>query len=517
MSLARNLSKLAALLNGNGQVTVAGLSTGAPTWDANGNVSVGATLSSWRSGGGVIELNASINGYVAINGGGGGLLQNAFINSSNAAVYKNTGTALYYTLGSTGDYTWNRAVSGTAGGTITWVPSMTLNASGYLGIGDTTPSYPLEIGSSASASAPMLAINPQTATNAAVLFMNNGGPGGFYIGRTSSTGAGAGSATLPVSGAAFVWCDSTQPIIFGTNNSEAARFDTGGNLVIGGTSASDKLTVKWAQTSNSFGYFSNTADGNTGIRIQNSGRDFGIFVNGGSGSSNYLRIYDWTAGADRMIINSTGAVSIGTTSVYGTGTPLTGPFSQIGAVSTNPSAIVWGAYGSAGGLPQFCGNWASTNSWGIGPHSSNNDNIVRIGQITIGASGAAWNGTYSNVYAGAYTNASDYRIKKDVADLPAVLAKVLTLRPITYCAIHVPDEDGDVIPDRTEVGFIAHEVQALFPEVVSGEKDEVDPSGRPQHQGLEYAKMVTILTKAIQEQQAIIEGLTSRIAALEAA
>lgn len=43
MSLARYLSKLAALINSDGQVTPTTLSTGHPTWDSSGNVGVGTS------------------------------------------------------------------------------------------------------------------------------------------------------------------------------------------------------------------------------------------------------------------------------------------------------------------------------------------------------------------------------------------------------------------------------------------------------------------------------------------
>jgi hypothetical protein len=69
--------------------------------------------------------------------------------------------------------------------------------------------------------------------------------------------------------------------------------------------------------------------------------------------------------------------------------------------------------------------------------------------------------------------------------------------------------------DTTVDGFLAHEVQDIVPEAISGEKDAVDGQGNPEYQGIDQSKLVPLLVKAIQEQQAIIDDLKTRIEALE--
>ena len=71
-------------------------------------------------------------------------------------------------------------------------------------------------------------------------------------------------------------------------------------------------------------------------------------------------------------------------------------------------------------------------------------------------------------------------------------------------------------------GFIAHELQTVVPECVTGEKDEIDADGKPIHQGVDTSFLVATLTAAIQELKAIndtqaatINTLTARIVALE--
>jgi hypothetical protein len=61
--------------------------------------------------------------------------------------------------------------------------------------------------------------------------------------------------------------------------------------------------------------------------------------------------------------------------------------------------------------------------------------------------------------------------------------------------------------DKTVDGFIAHEAQAVVPEAITGEKDEVDADGNPVYQGIDQSKLVPLLTAALQEAIAKIEVL----------
>lgn len=106
-----------------------------------------------------------------------------------------------------------------------------------------------------------------------------------------------------------------------------------------------------------------------------------------------------------------------------------------------------------------------------------------------------------------YATSSDYRLKDSIQPLSNALAKVQQLKPCTYKW----KADG-----ASGQGFIAHELQAVVPDAVVGEKDAVDADGNPVYQGIDTSFLVATLTAAIQEQQALIDSLTTRIAALEA-
>jgi len=106
----------------------------------------------------------------------------------------------------------------------------------------------------------------------------------------------------------------------------------------------------------------------------------------------------------------------------------------------------------------------------------------------------------------AYNTTSDYRLKNTIAPMTGALAKVAKLKPVTY-----KWKEGGVDGQ----GFIAHELQEVVPDAVSGEKDAVDAEGKPKYQGVDTSFVVATLTAAIQEQQVIIESLKTRITALE--
>jgi hypothetical protein len=70
-------------------------------------------------------------------------------------------------------------------------------------------------------------------------------------------------------------------------------------------------------------------------------------------------------------------------------------------------------------------------------------------------------------------------------------------------------------PDTTVDGFLAHEAQEVVPECVTGTKDEVDDEGNPVYQGIDQAKLVPLLTAALQKAIGRIETLEASNAALE--
>lgn len=122
------------------------------------------------------------------------------------------------------------------------------------------------------------------------------------------------------------------------------------------------------------------------------------------------------------------------------------------------------------------------------------------GTVLAFANASAWRGSIDVSGTGtAYVTTSDARLKENVAPLSGAIDRLAQLNPVRF------NFKGD---DQTVDGFLAHEAQAVVPEAVTGEPDGTDFGGNPVYQGMDAAKLVPLLTAAIQE-------LTARVAALE--
>jgi hypothetical protein len=105
--------------------------------------------------------------------------------------------------------------------------------------------------------------------------------------------------------------------------------------------------------------------------------------------------------------------------------------------------------------------------------------------------------------ATAYNTSSDYRLKENVTPVTDGITRLQQLKPSRFNFI--------ADPVRTVDGFIAHEVQTVVPEAITGEKDAVDDDGNPVYQGIDQSKLVPLLTAALKEAIAKIETLEQRL------
>ena len=103
----------------------------------------------------------------------------------------------------------------------------------------------------------------------------------------------------------------------------------------------------------------------------------------------------------------------------------------------------------------------------------------------------------------AYSSSSDRRLKQNISDTRYGLKEVMKLRPVDYVMTS---------NQVRQVGFIAQDVQPLIPEIVTGSEGDIS---KGETLAITYANMVAILTKAIQEQQVMIEQLKLEIEALK--
>jgi hypothetical protein len=101
-----------------------------------------------------------------------------------------------------------------------------------------------------------------------------------------------------------------------------------------------------------------------------------------------------------------------------------------------------------------------------------------------------------------FNTSSDYRLKEDVQPLFGASDRVLALNPVNFAW----KVDGNRID-----GFLAHEAQAVVPDAVMGQKDEVNADGEAVYQSIDHSKMVPLLTAALQEALTKIADLEARL------
>ena len=209
--------------------------------DSAGNLGLGVTPSAWGGGFKAFELvGGSIFSGASTNLG---LMQNAYYDGTNY-LYKTTSTAArYFQVG--GQHIWYNAPSGTAGDTISFTQAMTLDASGNLGVGTTSPSNRIQAKRDATTDA----------SNSHFIAENRTGASGQYALYGTRFDNGSGSGFTPVAfgavqtaaagrTAAFVIAVSDTDNIDLTAD-ERARIDSSGNLLVGCT-ATPSASVKGA-------------------------------------------------------------------------------------------------------------------------------------------------------------------------------------------------------------------------------------------------------------------------------
>lgn len=109
--------------------------------------------------------------------------------------------------------------------------------------------------------------------------------------------------------------------------------------------------------------------------------------------------------------------------------------------------------------------------------------------------------TGSIEYTGTIADVSDRRMKSNIAPLSGQLNNIATLRPVSFTMKDDPK-------GRTEFGFIAQDVEPVFPELVG--------TGSDGTKSLNYVGMIAPLVQAVQEQQRQIEALKGEVETLKA-
>ncbi len=475
-----------------------------------GSVGIGAVPEAWGSG--IVGVDIGTYGSL-VDGTNVILSRNAYYDG--AWKYKTTDHASSYWQDGGGQHIWQTAASGTADAALTWSETMRIDASGNVKIGYTGTGTP---GNGNTDTGHLLKSDGRFfASSASNSQFNRNSDGDILTFRASGVSVGS------------IGVDSSDLVIDGSATDHAGlRFmDSQVNPRKNGALSNGAVDLgsgiyRWKDLHLSgLGYISgsdtqtnNIASASLGLRLSNTSNtdnnfapiDFfnssgfvtarigAQFVDAGDRNTDLFFATRANSGSltERMRIDSSGNLLIG-----------------VSTFANNTLGVaIRGAASGATDESIRCAVPATSSVLQIGFYNANG----RVGSISTSGSATAFN------------TSSDYRLKENVVAMSGATERLKQLKPSRFNFI----ADANTTVD----GFLAHEVQDVVPEAISGTKDamrdeeyEVTPAvldddgnvvteavigtrSVPDYQGIDQSKLVPLLVATIQE-------LEARIAALE--
>jgi hypothetical protein len=359
-----------------------------------------------------------------------------------------------------------------------------IDSSGRLGLGTSSPGYPLDLVSSGGES--------------------------IRIRGTSGTEVGKLLFTSNNAGTDYGWLSSASSYLaFGTASTERMRLTSTG-LGIGVTSPQELLHVNTGSS------------GGQVLRMSTNGADTGyLYQNSGAvllGAYSTRIVGFETNGSERARIDSSGRLLVGTSTPYAGFTKLmvegsgdvTGMVRSTSIANNEQAALVvrgtnggnsrqqqYGIFKHAdisnpcGYLGLICEDENSNLLW------VDNSDVLRI------STNAAHIGTTSGTVVGTQT--SDERLKNILGPVEYGLNTLKQIEPVRYSLKSQPDIE--------QLGFIAQQVQPLVPQSVFDTKEHIEgePEDAPTKLGMEYVALIPVLINAVKELSAEMDALKAQL------
>lgn len=154
-------------------------------------------------------------------------------------------------------------------------------------------------------------------------------------------------------------------------------------------------------------------------------------------------------------------------------------------------------------------SWVATNAFSVAGDGMGN--CIATANINLNSYNLVGTGNISisgKVVSNGINETSDARFKKNIRPLTNSLDRVLAVNGVTY-NWRKEEFPEKAFKDKTEIGFIAQELELYFPELV-----ETDSQG---YKSVQYSHMVPVLLEAIKEQQKLINQLQGTVSNLSQA
>ena len=367
-----------------------------------------------------------------------------------------------------------------------------------------------------------------------VITLTSGGAATFVTSPTTVQAGTAAAPSITTSGDTNtgIFFPAADTIAFAEGGVESMRIDSSGRLLIGDTTSRSNLAIGQAQVqigSASFSTFSMFGNGNNSdgsyislskarggtvggtTAVQSGDILGGIFFEGynGTGFATAAQIYTRVDGT------VSGSQMPGRLEFYTTPT---------GSNSAVERARISAAGGFMVGMNNFTGSLSNGVGFGVDPVGymqvvrNQDPPIVACRTVSTGAiinlaygstntNGVVLGNISTNGSTISYNPSSDRRLKEDIQPMRDALTAVMKLKPVTYKWKNTGiADDGFIAQDLLETPEFTHRVNSI-----GKAEDESDIYG------VDYMKFVSVLTAAIQEQQAMIDELKAKVAALEGA
>ena len=363
---------------------------------------------------------------------------------------------------------------------------LVLTTAGNVGIGTASPVSKLSVDGD-------IKLQSSTATAKSILFSSpasNWGPQDSSIKFTPADGTNAATSL------SFNLWDGL------TNTIERMRITSAGNVGIG-TASPNRLTEI----------------------VGSNGATLGVSTSSSGSSILYGRLAMYSTAASNSYIDYGGEIR----SYSGAGIDYSDLrfYTAGGSASGERMRITSGGFVLVNRTTTLNNGWLEVN--GDGSRSG-----VACNQVSTASSAQIYfsnpNGIVGSIFssgsATSYNTSSDYRLKENIKPVENALSILNQLKPCSF--YFIADADEEVM------GFIAHEVQEVIPQAVTGEKDgfrieeievspaQLDEEGNviteavveekeiPVYQGIDHSKLVPLLVAAIQELKAEIDSLKTK-------